>query len=290
MTKTAWVFPGQGSQSAGMGSDLGEACADKLAEAKEILGWSVIEVCQNEDKLTSTIYTQPALYVIECGLADLLTAKGQQPSVVAGHSLGEYSALYAAGVFDFASGLRLVKRRAELMSQASAGAMAALMGFDRDELDAKLAATEGVVLANDNNAGQVVISGTPAAVDAVIASIKTKRAVKLNVSGAFHSPLMADAATEFDPFLANVPFQDAKIPVMSNVDPTPETSSAKLKERLSAQITGSVRWREISLGLPELGIEQVVEVGPGKVLTGLIKRTCKGIELKNISDVASINS
>ena len=290
MTKTAWVFPGQGSQSTGMGADLGEVCADKLAEAKEILGWSVLDVCQNEDKLTSTIYTQPALYVIECALADLLAAKGQQPAIVAGHSLGEYSALYAAGVFDFAAGLRLVKRRAELMSQASSGAMAALMGFKRDELDAKLAETEGVVLANDNNSSQVVISGTPEAVDAVIEGIKTKRAVKLNVSGAFHSPLMADAAKEFEPFLSEVPFQDAKVPVMSNVDPTPETSAAKLKERLRAQITGSVRWREISLGLPEQGIEQVVEVGPGKVLTGLIKRTCKGIGLKNVSDVASVDS
>ena len=216
--------------------------------------------------------------------------KASSPAVVAGHSLGEYSALYAAGVFDFAAGLRLVKRRAELMSQASSGAMAALMGFKRDELDAKLAETEGVVLANDNNSSQVVISGTPEAVDAVIEGIKTKRAVKLNVSGAFHSPLMADAAEEFEPFLAEVPFQDARVPVMSNVDPTPETSAAKLKERLRAQITGSVRWREISLGLPEQGIEQVVEVGPGKVLTGLIKRTCKGIGLKNVSDVASVDS
>ncbi|MEO1394764.1 MAG: ACP S-malonyltransferase [Cyanobacteria bacterium J06634_5] len=288
MTKTAWVFPGQGAQTVGMGADLADESAELFAQAKDILGWSVLDVCQNEEKIASSLYTQPCLYVVECALANVLMANGQQPDVVAGHSLGEYSALYAAGVFDFAAGLRLVKRRAELMSQASEGTMAALMGFKRDELDAKIADTEGVVLANDNNAGQVVISGTPEAVDAVIEGVKTKRAVKLNVSGAFHSPLMAEAADAFESVLAEVPFQDAKVPVMSNVDPTPETAAAALKERLRAQMTGSVRWREISLGLPAQGIEAVVEVGPGKVLTGLIKRTCKGLDLKNVNSLEAI--
>ncbi len=290
MSKTAWVFPGQGSQVVGMGADLAEVCSSRLAEAKEILGWSVLDVCQKEDKLTSTIYTQPSLYVIECALADLLIAHGQTPDVVAGHSLGEYSALYAAGVFDFGSGLRLVKKRAELMSQASSGAMAAFMGFKRDELDAKIAETEGVVLANDNNPGQVVISGTPEAVETVMNSVKAKKAVKLNVGGAFHSPLMADAAEDFEEVLAAVTFQDAKVPVMSNVDPSPQTDAGKLKERLRQQMTGSVRWREISLSLPAQNVDTVVEIGPGKVLTGLIKRTCKGLTLKNISTVESISS
>lgn len=288
MAKTAWVFPGQGSQSIGMGADLAEVCAEQFAQAEKVLGWSVLDICQNEDKLASTLYTQPSLYVIECALVDLLTANLQQPDVVAGHSLGEYSALYAAGVFDFTSGLYLVKRRAELMSQASSGAMAALMGFDRDELDAKIANTEGVVLANDNNPGQVVISGEPDAVEAVMNGIKAKRAVKLNVSGAFHSPLMAEAAEAFESVLAKVTFQDAKVPVMSNVDPSPQTSAGELKARLRQQMTGSVRWREISLNLPEQGIESVIEVGPGKVLTGLIKRTCKGLALKNVSSLESI--
>ncbi|MEO1791979.1 MAG: ACP S-malonyltransferase, partial [Cyanobacteria bacterium J06629_19] len=251
MAKTAWVFPGQGSQAVGMGTDLADVSAARLAEAEEILGKSVLEICQDETLLNDTRYTQPCLYTVECALADLLIAKGQKPDLVAGHSLGEYSALYVAGVFDFISGLHLVKRRAELMSQASEGAMAALMGFKRDELDAKIAETEGVVLANDNNAGQVVISGTPEAVDAVIEGVKTRRAVKLNVSGAFHSPLMADASKAFESVLAEVSFNDAAIPVMSNVDPSPETSAAALKERLTQQMTGSVRWREISLNLPE---------------------------------------
>ena len=285
MTKTAWVFPGQGAQTVGMGTDLADVSAARLAEASEILGKSVLEICQDEALLNDTRYTQPCLYVVECALADLLLEKGQKPDLVAGHSLGEYSALYVAGVFDFVAGLRLVKRRAELMSEASEGAMAALMGFKRDELDAKIAEIEGVVLANDNNAGQVVISGTPEAVDAVIEGVKTKRAVKLNVSGAFHSPLMADASKSFESVLSDISFNDAAIPVMSNVDPSPETSAVALKERLTQQMTGSVRWREISLNLPEQGIESVVEVGPGKVLTGLIKRTCKGLNLKNVSNV-----
>ena len=290
MSKTAWVFPGQGSQAVGMGADLAEVCARRLAEASDILGWSVIDICQNEDKLTSTIYTQPSLYVIECVLAELLMAEGQMPDMVAGHSLGEYSALCAAGVFDFGAGLRLVKKRAELMSQASSGAMAAFMGFKRDELDAKIAETKGVVMANDNSPGQVVISGAPEAVAAVMDGVKAKKAVKLNVGGAFHSPLMAEAAKEFEDVLTAVTFQDAKVPVMSNVDPSPQMNADVLKERLREQMTGAVRWREISLSLPEQNVSTVIEIGPGRVLTGLIKRTCKALTLRNISTVESIGS
>jgi len=176
------------------------------------------------------------------------------------------------------------------MSQTSEGIMAALMGFDREELEAKIAATEGVVLANDNNPGQVVISGTPEAVDAVLTSVKSKRAVKLNVSGAFHSPLMSPAAREFQEVLDAVEFQDVTVPVLSNVDPTPATDAATLKQRLSQQMTGSVRWREISLALPEHGIEQVIEVGPGNVLTGLIKRTVKTLTLTNVGTLEQLNA
>ena len=291
MTKTVWVFPGQGSQAVGMGSDLAEVAKDKFAQANDVLGWSVLDLCQSDDaKLANTLYTQPCLYVIECILADLLKAKEQQPDLVAGHSLGEYSALYTAGVFDFVAGLRLVKRRAELMSQAADGAMAALMGFDREELEAKLAGTEGVVLANDNNPGQVVISGTSEAVETVMADIKTKRAVKLNVSGAFHSPLMAPAANEFDQILADLPFKTAKIPVLSNVDPLPNTDGEALKHRLMQQMTGSVRWREISLSLPDQDVDTVVEVGPGKVLAGLIKRTCRSLTLKNVGSLDQVEA
>ncbi|MFH7244390.1 MAG: ACP S-malonyltransferase [Spirulina sp.] len=293
MAKAAWVFPGQGSQSVGMGMDLAELPQAKarFTEAEAVLGWSVPEVIQDaEDKVSSTRYTQPCLYVLESLLVDLLKERGQAPNAVAGHSLGEYVALYAAGVFDFATGLSLVKQRSELMAAASDGMMAALLGFDMDDLTAQLAANPGAVLANDNNPGQVVISGTPAAVEAVMASVKAKRAVKLNVSGAFHSPLMAPAAETFTAVLEPVAFQDAQVPVLSNVDPTPATEGAVLKQRLIQQMTGSVRWREISLTLPEIGIDTVVEVGPGNVLTGLIKRTCKDLALVNVGTLDQLET
>ncbi|MBD2096266.1 ACP S-malonyltransferase [Trichocoleus sp. FACHB-591] len=293
MTKTAWVFPGQGSQAIGMGVDLLELpeAKTKFEQAEQILGWSVSAVCQSEeDKLSRTLYTQPCLYVVESILVDLMQARGQQADLVAGHSLGEYVALYAAKAFDFESGLRLVKRRAELMDSASDGMMAAVIGFDREQLEQQIAQTADVVLANDNNAGQVVISGTPAGVEAVLSQIKAKRMVRLNVSGAFHSPLMADAAAEFQQVLETVSFADAQIPVLSNVEPTPAIAAAELKQRLVRQMTGSVRWREISLRLPEEGIGRVVEIGPGKVLTGLIKRTAPDLALENVSTVADLPS
>lgn len=291
MTKTAWVFPGQGSQEVGMTADFlnSPVAKERFEKAEKILGWSVVELCESdEEKLSNTLYTQPCLYVVETILVDALREKGQEPDLVAGHSLGEYVALYAAGVIDFESGLRLVKCRAELMSEAAGGQMAALMGFDRFQLENKIQETADVVLANDNSVAQVVISGTPEAVDEVISNIKTKRAVKLKVSGAFHSHLMAPAAADFAKVLDGVNFAEAKVPVLSNTDPTPATDAATLKERLNRQMTGSVRWREIMLNLPELGIEKVVEIGPGKVLTGLIKRTCPDIKLENINNLAQI--
>ncbi|MEL6222883.1 MAG: ACP S-malonyltransferase [Cyanobacteria bacterium J06626_14] len=291
MTKTAWVFPGQGSQAVGMGLDLAaiESAAQRLETATQILGWSVLDICQSdEETVSNTLYTQPCLYVIESILVDLLGDRTTKPDLVAGHSLGEYVALYAANVFDFEAGLRLVKRRAELMSDASDGMMAALMGFNRDELNAQLETIDGVVLANDNNPGQVVVSGTPEAVQLLMDSIKAKRKVPLKVSGAFHSPLMTEAAQEFGAVLEDIDFQSAEVPVMSNVDPTPETDAGRLKERLKSQMTGSVRWREISLRLPEEDIETVVEVGPGNVLTGLIKRTCSGLTLKNVKSSSDL--
>ncbi|HBE19092.1 MAG TPA: [acyl-carrier-protein] S-malonyltransferase [Cyanobacteria bacterium UBA11149] len=291
MTKTAWVFPGQGSQAVGMGVDLvKEAKAkDKFDKAKEILGWDVWEICQSqEDKLSHTLYTQPSLYVVETILADLIRERGNQPNLVAGHSLGEYVALYVAGVFDFESGLNLVKRRAQLMDSVAGGMMAALIGFNREQLDAEIEKIDDVVLANDNSPAQVVISGTPTAVEELLGKVKAKRIVKLNVSGAFHSPFMAPAAAEFQEILASIPFNDAQIPVLSNVEPLPAQDASILKNRLQKQMTGNVRWREISLQLPELGIEKVVEIGPGKVITGLIKRMCPNLVLENIGSIAEI--
>ena len=144
------------------------------------------------------------------------------------------------------------------------------------------------MIANDNNAGQVVISGEPEAVDSIIASVKCKRAVKLNVSGAFHSPLMTTAADHFSAVLKDMPFNDAQIPVLSNTDPTPCTNATDLKARLSRQMTGSVRWREISLALPDLGVTAITEVGPGKVLIGIMKRTCADMVFATIGTQAEL--
>ena len=289
MTKTAWVFPGQGSQEVGMGVDLIDipAAKRKFEIAEKILGWSVLDICQGDkETLSRTLYNQPCLYVVESILADLLEGKEGLPQLVAGHSLGEYVALYTARVFDFELGLSLVKTRAELMDKVGAGTMAALMKFDRAQLEQAIAETPDVVIANDNSSAQVVISGKPEAVEAILEQVKVKRAVTLNVSGAFHSPLMQPASEQFQSILQSVPFADAKIPVLSNVEPKAITDGEGLKQRLAKQITGSVRWWEIMLQFPEEGIDQVVEVGPGKVLTGLIKRTCKEIELRNVSTFA----
>jgi [acyl-carrier-protein] S-malonyltransferase len=291
MTKIAWVFPGQGSQVVGMGADLFDLpeAQPQLEIAQNILGWSVRDLCQSDqDKLSCTLYTQPCLYVLESILAEQMKKQGLSPDIVAGHSLGEYVALSVAEVFDFATGLTLVKRRSELMNNTAGGQMAAFMGFDSQQLEQQLQQTENVVLANDNSSAQVVISGTPEAVDLIIANVKAKRVVKLNVSGAFHSPMMADAAQEFQEILATVNFSDAKFPVLSIVDPTPTNDSKLLKDRLVQQMTGSVRWRETCLQFSKQGIEQVIEIGPGKVLTGLVKRTCADITLENISAIAQI--
>ncbi|WP_373481090.1 ACP S-malonyltransferase [Geminocystis sp.] len=284
MTKTAWVFPGQGSQVQNMGVNLQTMAIaeEKFAQAEDILGWSVLEICQGDEEILSrTLYTQPCLYTIETILVDLLKAEGKNPDLVAGHSLGEYVALYAAGVYDFATGLKLVQKRGELMDKAEGGKMVALMKFDRQTLEKVINATENVVIANDNSDGQVVISGEPNAVDFAVNEINAKLAVPLKVSGAFHSPLMAIAASEFTQILEKVTFNTANIPVLSNIDPTPNHDADTIKQRLIAQMTGGVRWREIMVELPLQGISEVIEVGPGKVLTGLLKRSIKNVNLIN---------
>jgi len=290
MSKLAFVFPGQGSQTVGMEADLAETTLgkEKFEKAKEILGWSVLETCrQDEANLSRTLYTQPCLYVIESILIDLLIDEaGYFPQYVAGHSLGEYSALYAARVFSFEAGLRLVQRRAKLMDTAAGGKMVALMKIDRAQLEAALDKNNDAVLANDNSPQQVVISGTPEAVDAVLEEVKAKRAVPLNVSGAFHSPLMSSVAQDYKQLLDEVSFGEAIIPVLPNVNPVPTIEATALKTHLMEQMTGRVRWRETLLKLAEENVSQLIEVGPGNVLTGLCKRTCPDIELQNISRAA----
>jgi [acyl-carrier-protein] S-malonyltransferase len=176
------------------------------------------------------------------------------------------------------------------MDAAEGGKMAALMKFDRTSLETVINQTENVVIANDNSAEQVVISGTPEAVDLVLGQVKVKRVMPLKVSGAFHSPLMENAAIQFQQILELVNFRSAKVPVISNVNPSqPITDAEELKSYLIQQMTSSVRWREIILKLLDVGVEKAIEVGPGKVLTGLIKRTVPAIELENISQLADIS-
>jgi [acyl-carrier-protein] S-malonyltransferase len=287
--QTVWVFPGQGSQAVGMGMDLlGEELAqEKLREAEKILGWAIADKCQGEiSELSKTQFTQPCLYVISAILIDILKSKGYRPNIVTGHSLGEFTALYCAEVVDFATGLELVKVRSLLMSEVTGGGMTALMGFDRNKLEEAIANIEGVVLANDNSADQVVISGTIDGLQLVCDQIKPKRSIPLPVSGAFHSPMMAETATKFAQILANVEFEDAQIHVLSNVQPDrPSTSATELKDLITRQMTAPVRWREICLYLEASGYQQAVEIGSGKVLTGLIKRTASCLNLVNISNL-----
>jgi len=197
-------------------------------------------------------------------------------------------ALHVAGVFDFATGLALMQKRSTLMAAAGGGAMTAVMGFDRSQLDQLVAATEGVVIANDNSSAQVVLSGSPQAVAAVAGQLTCKRAIPLAVSGAFHSPFMADAAQAFAQELEAVPFADAQVPVLSNTDPTPATSGETIKVRLIQQMTTGVRWRETMDQFTALGIDTAVEIGPGAVLSGLIKRSCEGIATAQVANAGDL--
>jgi [acyl-carrier-protein] S-malonyltransferase len=286
----AWVFPGQGSQKVGMADGVLDlpGARERFAAASELLGRDLLAICSGEGDLNDTRNTQPGLFVIESLLVDGLKAQGRSAQLVAGHSLGELVALYAAGVFDAETGLRLMKTRSELMAAAGGGAMTAVMGFDRAQLDELVAATEGVVIANDNSSAQVVLSGSPEAVAAVSSQLTCKRAIPLAVSGAFHSPFMASAAEAFAAELEAVPFADAVIPVLSNTDPTPETSGTALKARLRSQMTTGVRWRETMERFSADGIDTTVEIGPGNVLSGLIKRSCEGITTAQIASAADL--
>ena len=288
----AWLFPGQGSQKVGMADaviDLPEA-AKRFALASELTGRDLLAICRGDAReedqpadLNDTRNTQLALFVVESLLADNLIAQGRQAALVAGHSLGELVALYVAGVFDLETGVQLMKTRSELMAAAGGGAMAAVIGFDRNQLDDLVEATDGVSIANDNSDAQVVLSGTPAAVKSVSEALTCKRAIPLAVSGAFHSPFMADAAEQFSDVLDQVSFRDAKVPVLSNSDPNPSSDGELLKQRLKHQMTTGVRWRETMANLTVGGIDTLVEIGPGNVLSGLAKRAMKGVTISQIA-------
>ncbi|MEU8891952.1 ACP S-malonyltransferase [Streptomyces sp. NPDC048442] len=273
----AWVFPGQGAQRKGMGAELFERHAGLLAEADEILGFSVRELCLTDPhrQLGLTRYLQPALYVVNA-LAWLDAREaGSAPGHLAGHSLGEYNALLAAGCFDFATGLRLVARRGELMGRAEGGGMSAVVGPGVGEVPRLLAevGADDIDVANYNGPEQLVLSGPLDSLSAfakVVKARKAGRCVPLGVSAAFHSRHMAPAAEEFARFLRDVDFAAPGIPVIANVTARPYPADGDaVRDLLSAQIRSSVRWREVMGYLRAHGVREVTELGPGTVLTGL---------------------
>ena len=276
----AYLFPGQGSQHVGMGNDLFSLFPRELAAAQALLGYSVEELCLRDSPagaLQNTAFTQPALYVVSA-LTYLrkLRQTGRQPDFAAGHSLGEYTALFAAGVFDFQTGLKLVQRRGALMARVSGGAMAAVIGLPSDRIAAVLAAErlESVDIANMNSPDQTVVSMLKVDLDRVQSALVragARAVIPLNVSGAFHSRYMAEARREFEVFLQPFSFAEPRFPVISNVEARPYRR-AEAKRLLAEQITCPVRWSDTIhylMAHPGIALE---EIGPGTVLTGLLKK------------------
>ena len=303
MKRIAILFAGQGAQTVGMGKDLVSkypAAAALFNEADSILGRSLSSVAFDgpETDLVQTANCQPALYVhgLAC-LAALHAEIGDLPThCAAGLSLGEFTAHAAAGTFTFADGLRLVAERGRLMQEACArttGAMAAMIGGDEDAVR-QLAVECDVDVANFNSPGQIVLSGENAKIDSAIAAAKERGiriAKKLNVAGAYHSRLMQSAADALAPTLAATPMQPPRFPIVANVTARPVTAPAEIRNHLSAQVTGSVRWTETIEFLVDVEkIELFLELGPGGVLAGLIKRTRKETPVLSITDCATLDA
>lgn len=277
----AYVFPGQGSQKIGMGKDLFPAFSDLVTQADAILTYSIVDLCAHDDgRLNQTLYTQPALYIVNAlSYFQKLRSDTIKPRYVAGHSLGEYNALLAAEVFDFATGLKLVKKRAELMSQACDGGMAAIIGLDDEQLTKIFQENNLSILsvANYNTYKQLVITGSKAAIEqatVVFEKIEGIRYIPLKVSGAFHSPLMINAKKDFGEFVSQFSFNEPKIPVIANVTAQPYPNN-RVAALLTEQITHSVKWVNTVEYLLAQGESDFEEIGPGRVLTGLIRKIYK---------------
>lgn len=279
--KNAYVFPGQGAQYSGMGKDLYENSAEAKAlfdKANEILGFSITDVMFSgtAEELKQTKVTQPAVFLHSVILAKVL---GVKPDAVAGHSLGEFSALVAAGVLSFEDGLRLVANRAMAMQKCcenTPGGMAAILGLEDSAVEQVCDGVDGVVVAaNYNCPGQLVISGENGAVDAACEALKAagaRRALRLPVGGAFHSPLMEAAREELERAIEAVEFHNPVCPVYQNVDAKPQTSAEVIKENLIKQLTSPVRWTQIVRNILADGVASFTELGPGNVLQGLVKK------------------
>ena len=300
MTKLAFVFPGQGSQQVGMLQDVRDACADLFAEASSVLGYNLWDLVENgpEEQLNQTEYTQPALLTASIGLFRLAQARGlPSPDVVAGHSLGEYSALVAAGVLQFADAVMLVQKRGRLMQTSvplGKGGMAAILGLDDEQVrQVCIAASQGEVVqaANYNSPGQVVIAGNNAAIARAIEGCKeagARRAMALSVSAPFHSDLMKPASEELAGGLSEVNFSKPKIIILQNVDAAAHDDPEEIRANLVKQMYGAVLWSDTVVMMRQIGVATVVECGPGKVLTGLTKRIEKSITGHSVHYAASI--
>lgn len=303
MSKPAFVFPGQGSQAVGMGKelyDLYPAAQAVFKEADAALGFSITELCFGgpEEELRKTYNTQPAILTVSVACQRILAEKGLAPAIVAGHSLGEYSALVAAGALEFADAVRLVRKRGQFMQEAvplGEGGMAAILGMDRDRIieicNSVQAKTGPVQAVNFNCPGQVVIAGATKAVEEAAEAMKAagaKRVVPLPVSAPFHSTLMKPAAERLAAELDKITVADAKIPVVVNVSGQIVTKGDSIKASLVEQAASPVLWEDCVARIINSGANIFIETGPGKVLTGFTKKIAKDAETLNVEDDASL--